>query len=341
MAGDEYSYDEEIQELLDSQVSLRDPDLRMDGDRAIYKAKPFTGDIVDDQDGTIVEGYEYVDGVRQGYCFGRYPDQRPRFFGEYRRGLPGGHWTFQNSAGRVIEEYEFDPSNCLRYRKRWNDDGVLVEDFDAKAIAMPIIPGVRDREDPDIHYDSTTETRYDRGELFTGQLAEYTWVTRDIVELSWYTRGHWDGPQLAWYTQGSRKYAGTSSGGQHFGLWLSWHEDGSLRQRTLLDPSGTTLIREEWDESGRRVGDADVDAPLHQLLHTEYADGKLLRAGMQTPTGPIGYWCTWDNAGRIRREEHYTPQHQLLLRRDWDEEGALDRPAEGIALQPDWGTDSR
>ncbi|MGW5921332.1 hypothetical protein ACWFPY_20300 [Nocardia fluminea] len=336
MADDEDIYDEEIQHLLDSQIGLHDADLRMDGDRALYKGKPFTGDIVDDISGVIVESYEYVDGIRAGYAYGRYPDGSPRFFGEYRRGLPGGHWTVRNAAGGLIEEYEFDPSGCLRYRKKWNDNGVLIEDFDATAIAKPTIPGVRDREDPDIHYDSATDTRYDRSELFTGQLAEYTWVTRDIVELSWYARGHWDGPQLAWYPLGSRKYAGTSTHGQHFGLWLAWHEDGTLSRRSLLGLNGTTLLLEEWDESGQRTDHTtDPDVRVEELLHTDYEDGKLIRAGMLTPTGPVGYWCTWDSTGRIRREDHYSPEHQLLLRRDWDGEGALDRPVEGSALQPD------
>ncbi|WP_280344596.1 toxin-antitoxin system YwqK family antitoxin [Nocardia neocaledoniensis] len=103
---------------------------------------------------------------------------------------------------------------------------------------------------------------------------------------------------------------------------LPFHHEGQPFTGGLEHRSGETLLRRQEFRDGYPDG-----------LYVEYDNGHEIRKGVNNPTGPVGCWYEFYPDGRIRCEECYDRGNRLLLRRRWDEEGALAAPITGLALE--------
>ncbi|PKV77844.1 toxin-antitoxin system YwqK family antitoxin [Nocardia fluminea] len=358
-------------------IDINDPELTTVDGRVYYRGEPFTGETVEYlPDFTEIENISYESGYPKGLCGAWYPDGTRRHSGWLERGFKVDHWQYWSPDGTLVQEDNYDTSGCLQNRKRWDSAGTLIEDFDAAALAKPLLPGAVNHKDPELVYDKNHDglNTY-HGRPFTGQAVGYGYNYADgpIVEIEWHVDGYRDGPEFAWHWDGARDHAWVNSRGNPIGLQITWNQDGTPRHREIADDSGKTLLRQRWDDNGELTAyptethpdlahddpaltttesgvlqhkghpfTGRVHTPTHiqdyrdgypDGLYTEFAEGKVYREGVNSPTGPIGSWYRYRPDGRISEEHHYDRRHRLLLRRQWDEDGALEAPMTGLALQ--------
>lgn len=108
-----------------------------------------------------------------------------------------------------------------------------------------------DTDDPDVDMDMGHRMLY-RGELFTGEIAEYQ--GGQMVCLDVYVDGIKNGLSQMWHADGSLKLQGTVLDGVAVGEFREWHPNDVLKSRKFFDDNIYSL-REEgvWDEEGRLV----------------------------------------------------------------------------------------
>ncbi|MBT2492758.1 hypothetical protein J7E96_30465 [Streptomyces sp. ISL-96] len=106
-----------------------------------------------------------------------------------------------------------------------------------------------DVDDPEVDMDDAQRLLY-RGELFTGEVAEYS--SGSLVSLDKYTKGIQDGLSREWYADGTIRSEGTVRSGLPRGEFKEWHPNGVLASRKVFDEDGLTLREEfKWDEQGQ------------------------------------------------------------------------------------------
>lgn len=359
-------------------IDSSDPDLTMDEGRAHYNGIPFSGQVSTLlPDHTEIESLTYVDGYLHGQADGWHPNDNKKYSGTYDRGRRVLEWEHWDENGRLVQHDTFDFAGSLRHRRRWDEAGTLTEDFDAAAIAKPVLDGAVERTSHALSVDDVDGRLLFDGRPFTGQTVEYFYEGGPVVALEWFADGYSHGPELAWHGDGARQYAGTTARNQPIGLWLHWHHNGTLAQQNVFSGGGRQILKQSWNDSGESV--AGVETPeqpaahlrsddnpdrttphLHEGkpftgvlehrsgetllsvqdvtdgypdgLYLEYRDEHEFRKGVNSPSGPVGCWYEFYPDGRISREDCYDAESNLLLRRRWDEEGALAGPAEGLLM---------
>ncbi|MFD4428484.1 hypothetical protein [Nocardia sp. NPDC058497] len=360
-------------------IDSSDPDLVMDDGRAYYNGVPFSGQVstlLPDQ--TEVESLTYVDGYLHGQADGWHPDDTKKYSGSYDHGRHVLDWEYWNESGGLVQHDTFDFSGNLRYRKRWDEAGTLTEDFDAAAIAKPLLDSAVERTSPALSEDPTDGRLLFDGHPFTGQTVRYFYEGGPVVALEWFADGYSDGPELGWHGDGARQYAGTTARNRPFGLWLHWHHNGTLAQQNVFSGSGRQILKNSWTDSGESVVGVDTPGPpaahvryegtldhatsfqqegkpftgvlehhsgdtllsvqdyrdgYPDGLYIEYRDRHEFRKGVNSPTGPVGCWYEFYPDGRIKGEDCYDTRSNILLRRRWDSDGALEAPMEGLAIR--------
>ncbi|SFX90590.1 hypothetical protein OH786_14920 [Streptomyces atratus] len=110
-----------------------------------------------------------------------------------------------------------------------------------------------DIDDPDVDMDMGHRLLY-RGELFTGEAAEYQ--DRQMVCLDTYVDGIKNGLSQMWHPDGSLRLRGAVINGVASGEFLEWHPNGALKSRKFFD-NDIYSLREEttWDDKGNIVRD--------------------------------------------------------------------------------------
>ncbi|MFD6103661.1 hypothetical protein ACFWFQ_13435 [Nocardia salmonicida] len=258
-------------------IDSSDPDLTTNDGRAFYRGAPFSGQVstlLPDQ--TEVESRTYVDGYLHGQADGWYPDETKRYSGTYDRGRTVLDWEYWNESGRLAQHDVFDFAGNLRHRKRWDKTGTLIEDFDAAALAKPVLDSAIDRSSTALTEDPTDgRLRFD-GRPFTGQIVEYFYDGGPVVAVEWFADGYSDGPELAWHGDGARQYAGTVAHSRPIGLWLHWHHNGALAQQNVFTGSGRQVLKQAWDDSGEPVVNVGPSGSADVLDRVRY-DGTLER----------------------------------------------------------------
>ncbi|MFF9346862.1 toxin-antitoxin system YwqK family antitoxin [Streptomyces sp. NPDC014734] len=105
-----------------------------------------------------------------------------------------------------------------------------------------------DVDDPDVDMDGNQRFLY-RGELHTGELAEYSGGR--LISLDEYTDGVPDGLSREWYRDGTLRSEGVVRAGRAVGEFKEWHPNGVLGSLKFFDGSPVSLREEEtWDERG-------------------------------------------------------------------------------------------
>ncbi|MEV0333093.1 hypothetical protein [Nocardia sp. NPDC050717] len=254
-------------------IDSSDPDLVMDDGRAYYKAIPFSGQVATlAPDQTEIESLTYVDGYLHGQADGWYPDDTRKYSGSYDHGRRVLDWEYWDEHGRLVRYDTFDFSGNLRHRKRWDEAGTLIEDFDAAANAKPLLDSAVERTNPALSEDGVDGRLLFHGQPFTGQTVRYFYEGGPVVALEWFADGYSDGPELGWHGDGARQYAGTTARNRPFGLWLHWHHNGTLAQQNVFSGSGRQISKSSWADSGESI--ADVVTSATHAAHVRH-EGEL------------------------------------------------------------------
>ncbi|MEV0061764.1 hypothetical protein [Nocardia sp. NPDC050718] len=257
-------------------IDSSDPDLVVDGGRAYYKEVPFSGQVSTlTPDQTEIESLTYLDGYLHGQADGWYPDDARRYSGSYDHGRRILDWEYWDEHGRLVRFDTFDFSGNLRHRKRWDEGGTLTEDFDAAAIAKPLVDSAVERTSSALSENPVDGRLLFDGQPFTGQTVRYFYEGGPVVALEWFADGYSDGPELGWHGDGARQYAGTTARNRPIGLWLHWHHNGTLAQQNVFSGSGRQILKSSWTDSGEPI--VAVGTPPRPTAHVRF-DGTLDQA---------------------------------------------------------------
>jgi antitoxin component YwqK of YwqJK toxin-antitoxin module len=91
---------------------------------------PFTGEVVDTEDGRITGLSTYRDGQLDGPEVEYYPDGTKESEGQYAMGVVVGEWRTWYPDGRLKEFNLFDRWGDVRKIQEWDPQGNLVCDTD-------------------------------------------------------------------------------------------------------------------------------------------------------------------------------------------------------------------
>ncbi|HTI19573.1 MAG TPA: hypothetical protein VL652_01195 [Kutzneria sp.] len=89
---------------------------------------PFTGEVVDTEDGRITSLTTYRDGQLDGPEVEYYPDGSKESEGTYSMGTTVGEWRTWYPDGRLKEFNLFDRWGDVRKIQEWDQQGNLVRD---------------------------------------------------------------------------------------------------------------------------------------------------------------------------------------------------------------------
>ncbi|KAL2862586.1 toxin-antitoxin system YwqK family antitoxin [Aspergillus lucknowensis] len=100
----------------------------------LHQGTPFTGEIADyAANGTLIELTSYENGLEHGPQFEWYPDGSKMLQGQCDRSSAVGEWREWYPTGRLARYDRFNELGDLLERKRWNESGVIVEDYVGRA----------------------------------------------------------------------------------------------------------------------------------------------------------------------------------------------------------------
>jgi antitoxin component YwqK of YwqJK toxin-antitoxin module len=89
---------------------------------------PFTGDVVDTENGRVVAVTGYRDGLEDGPSKEYFPDGGKQVEGRSAGGYAVGEWREWYPDGRLKSYKVLDRWGDLRRTQLWDENGVLVED---------------------------------------------------------------------------------------------------------------------------------------------------------------------------------------------------------------------
>jgi len=107
-----------------------------------------------------------------------------------------------------------------------------------------------DTDDPDLDHDEDLYWWY-RGELFTGEIAEYH-PNGTMIGLDGYKGGKLDGWSRSWYPDGTLKRESFHANRQVVGIARDWHPNGMLAEENVFEDGSLVDIR-NWDEEGNFI----------------------------------------------------------------------------------------
>ncbi|WP_424185065.1 toxin-antitoxin system YwqK family antitoxin [Actinokineospora sp. G85] len=115
-----------------SQTRVTVDEVDMDEDLKVYlNDQPFTGEVVEHgPDGVLVGLTTYSNGVEDGPSLAWWPDGTPRVHGEVLNGLAIGMHEKRHPNGTLAASDELDGQGHQLSRKRWDENGHLLEDKD-------------------------------------------------------------------------------------------------------------------------------------------------------------------------------------------------------------------
>ncbi|EWM15733.1 hypothetical protein KUTG_06037 [Kutzneria sp. 744] len=91
---------------------------------------PYTGEIVDTEDGRVVGVTGYQDGLEHGPSVEYFPDGSKEFEGQYAMGTAVGEWRTWYPGGRLKEFTLLDRWGDVRKVQEWDPQGNLTRDTD-------------------------------------------------------------------------------------------------------------------------------------------------------------------------------------------------------------------
>jgi antitoxin component YwqK of YwqJK toxin-antitoxin module len=89
---------------------------------------PFTGEVVDTEDGQVMMVTTYENGIEHGPWWEIYPDGARQGEGTYDHGATVGEWRTWYPGGKLQEFNLFDRWGSIRKIQRWDEQGNLVQD---------------------------------------------------------------------------------------------------------------------------------------------------------------------------------------------------------------------
>jgi antitoxin component YwqK of YwqJK toxin-antitoxin module len=89
---------------------------------------PFTGEVVDVEDGQVVMLTTYENGIEHGPQWEIYPDGTKRNEGTFNHGDTVGEWRTWFPDGRLQSYQLFDRWGDLRKTQQWDEHGDVLED---------------------------------------------------------------------------------------------------------------------------------------------------------------------------------------------------------------------
>ena len=92
---------------------------------------PFTGEVVDTDDGRIEAVTTYRDGEEDGPQWEYFPDGSKESEGHCVKGTPVGEWRYWYPDGKLREFSVFDRWGSLRKIQRWDAQGGLIEESES------------------------------------------------------------------------------------------------------------------------------------------------------------------------------------------------------------------
>ncbi|MFI2350419.1 toxin-antitoxin system YwqK family antitoxin [Streptomyces sp. NPDC019443] len=105
-----------------------------------------------------------------------------------------------------------------------------------------------DIDDPEVDMDYGGRVLY-RGELFTGEVTEYTGDA--LISLDNYVDGVQHGASREWYPDGALRSEGQALMGRPVGTSKEWHPNGKLAAEKVFAEDGLTMLADRaWDENG-------------------------------------------------------------------------------------------
>ncbi|WP_107654178.1 toxin-antitoxin system YwqK family antitoxin [Nocardia suismassiliense] len=113
-------------------IDVDDPDADMSNEysQMFYRGERYTGEAVErGADGTIIGLWTFVDGFEEGPSKSWYPDGAPKHTGMVARNRPVGEWREWYPDGRLQEVSVFDGPGKLVSRKKWDENGVLIDEI--------------------------------------------------------------------------------------------------------------------------------------------------------------------------------------------------------------------
>lgn len=93
---------------------------------------PFTGIGYVDRNGEVVEETEYRNGLKWGTSKTVFPGGQPYKHSRLFAGVRHGQHRQWHFSGQLAEEADYELGFLLR-RKKWDEDGDLIDDFELEA----------------------------------------------------------------------------------------------------------------------------------------------------------------------------------------------------------------
>jgi antitoxin component YwqK of YwqJK toxin-antitoxin module len=95
---------------------------------------PFTGEVVDTEDGRVVAVTGYRDGLEHGPSVEYFPDGSRQAEGQSDHGTAVGEWRVWYPDGRLQSYKLLDRWGDVRKSQLWGPDGALVEDSESDGL---------------------------------------------------------------------------------------------------------------------------------------------------------------------------------------------------------------
>ena len=95
---------------------------------------PFTGEVVDTEDGRVVGVTTYRDGLEHGPSVEYFPDGDKHVAGQSAEGYAVGEWWEWYPGGKLKSYKVLDRWGDPRRSQRWSADGVLIEDSESQGL---------------------------------------------------------------------------------------------------------------------------------------------------------------------------------------------------------------
>jgi antitoxin component YwqK of YwqJK toxin-antitoxin module len=95
---------------------------------------PFTGEVVDTEDGRVVAVTGYQDGLEHGPSVEYFADGSKEVEGQSAGGYAVGEWREWYPGGRLKSYKVLDRWGDLRKSQLWDVDGALIEDSESEGL---------------------------------------------------------------------------------------------------------------------------------------------------------------------------------------------------------------
>jgi antitoxin component YwqK of YwqJK toxin-antitoxin module len=182
----------------------------------INKDKPFTGDVVQYNNGKVEMEGRIENGLREGMWVTSYPSGQKKMEGNYKEGLKDGTWTYWSENGQQQAQ------EMYKYGKLLSNEGTL-NDTVASDTVVPVEKAVVSHRPAKPAAVNAPAPKVERKQ------APVEWSNLKGGPVKYYNGVPYTGPVVKYQRNGLKELDGYFEGGKRSGRWTFYDIHGNVK----------------------------------------------------------------------------------------------------------------